>query len=84
MKSTGSRAKQGKASLPPRLRCKLRSIDDVRLELGRIYRDAKTNRRPVGDATKLAFILQILARLIEGSDIEARLAKLEESDSHDN
>lgn len=38
----------------------------------------------MSDATRLTFILQAIARLIETSDLEARLQKLEEADGHDD
>jgi len=65
---------------PPRdQRLPLKTAENVRSELARIYRDAKTGKRDVSDVSKLANILQIMARLIETSDIEARLEKLENS-----
>lgn len=62
----------------PRVRCRLNSIDDVKLELARLYREAKSGKRDVSDASKLANLLSILGRLIEGADIEAGIAALEE------
>jgi len=59
------------------VRCKLSSIDDVKAELGRIYREAKGGTRDVGDVSKLANILSIMGRLIEGSELEKRVRVLE-------
>jgi hypothetical protein len=84
MKSTGTRAKPRKPAAPPRLRCKLKTISDVEVELARLYRSAKSGRIAVGDASRLANILAILGRMIEGSDIEARLEKLEEVNVRDS
>jgi hypothetical protein len=62
---------------PSRLRLPLAAIEDVRRELARVYREAKSGRRDVQDASRLAHILSVLARLIEGADLERRIATLE-------
>ena len=62
---------------PPRLRLKLQTIDDVRAEMARLYREGKAGTRDVGEVSKLANVLALLGRMIEGSDIEKRLAELE-------
>ena len=81
MKTLALGTAQGKKGTPPRLRCPLRTIDDVRAELARLYRDAKAGRRDVSDASRLANMLFILGRMIEGAEFEARLEKLER-DAH--
>lgn len=63
---------------PPRLRLPLRTVDEVRLEIARLYREGKSGRRDVTDVSKLANVLAILGRLIEGSETLARLAQIEE------
>jgi hypothetical protein len=73
-------AQQGADTKPPsetRLRLALRTADDVRRELARIYRDGRAGRRDISDVSKLANVLQILGRMIETSDLEARIEKLE-------
>lgn len=65
------------AASPSRVRCPLRSLDDVKAELARVYRQAKGGSLRVEDASKLANVLSILARLIEGADLEARIAAIE-------
>jgi hypothetical protein len=67
----------GQAGGETRLRLPLRSAQDVRRELAKIHRDGKSGRRGVSDVSKLANILQILGRMIETSDLEARIEKLE-------
>jgi len=62
---------------PSRLRLPLASIEDVRRELARLYREAKSGRRDVQDASRLAHILGALGRMIEGADLERRIAALE-------
>lgn len=53
------------------------TLEDVRRELARLYREAKSGRRDVQDASRLAHVLSVLARLIEGADLERRIADLE-------
>ena len=55
----------------------LDTIADLKLELGRLYRAARRGDVPAADASKLAAVLALLLRAIEGSDIERRLATLE-------
>lgn len=64
---------------PKTVRVRLQTIDDVKHELGRIYRLARRGVMETQDLSRYANVLQILGRLIEGSDLEARLAKLEEA-----
>jgi hypothetical protein len=72
-----------KQAMPPRLRLPLATIRDVRRELARIYREGKSGQRDVVDVSRLANVLQILNRCIEGSEFEARLEKLE-SENNEN
>lgn len=65
---------------PPRLRIKLKTIDDVRAEMARLYREGKAGIRGVADVSRLANVLALLGRLIEGSDLEKRIAAIEESE----
>lgn len=62
---------------PRRLRTRLKNIDDVCKELGRLYREARAGLVEVQDASRLANMLQILARCIEGGELERRLEALE-------
>ena len=62
----------------PRLRLRLNTIDDVKAEMARLYREGKAGLREVGDLSKLANVLALLGRLIEGSELERRLQVLEE------
>jgi hypothetical protein len=73
-----TRASAGKpAASPPRVRAPLKTIDDVKAEMARLYREAKGGKRDASDASKLANMLSILARLIEGADFERRLEQIE-------
>lgn len=62
---------------PPRLRLPLSTAQDVVRELARLYRDGKSGQRDIQDVSRLANVLQILNRCIEGSTFEQRLEKLE-------
>lgn len=53
------------------------TLERVRVELAQIYGQAKVGERDVGDASKLANILAIVARLLEGPELQARVAALE-------
>jgi hypothetical protein len=81
-KPAASRASAGKRTTPPqapapRLRLRLNSIDDVKKELARLYREGKAGKRDVGNVSRLANVLSIMGRLIEGSELEARIAAIE-------
>ena len=62
----------------PSKRLNLNNIAGVRRELARLYRDARAELIPSQDASRLANMLNILAGMIERSDLEQRIAKLEE------
>lgn len=55
----------------------LRTLDDVAVELARLYRRAERGQIPTADASRLAYILTSLGKVIEASVIEARLTALE-------
>ena len=75
MSKTRTAARESAA--PPRLRLPLASAGDVARELARLYRQARAGQMEVQDASRLANILQILARVLETSDLEARIEALE-------
>lgn len=77
VKPAATRAKSRAASSPPRVRCPLRTIDDVKVELARLYRQAKSKKVDSVDASRMANMLSILARLIEGADLERRIEAIE-------
>lgn len=65
---------------PVRLRLRLNTIDDVKAEMARLYREGKAGTREVSDVSRLANVLALLGRLIEGSELERRLTALEETE----
>jgi hypothetical protein len=76
-KKTGGSAASAVAPRRQRFRAKLQSINDVQLQLGRLYREARSGTIRVEDASRLANILAILGRMVADSDLEARIAELE-------
>ena len=77
MKPSDPRAKSNPVTVAPRLRLKLQTLGDVRRELARIYREGKAGQREVADVSRLANVLQILAKAIEPGELEQRIEKLE-------
>jgi hypothetical protein len=63
--------------LPTPSRIDLKSIDDVRLEMARVYRDMKAGGIEKSDGTKLVYVLSQIGKLIELHDIENRIRTLE-------
>lgn len=60
-----------------RYRAKLDSMQDVRREMAKVYREARSEVIDVHSATKLTWCLQAVAKVIEGSDLEKRIEVLE-------
>ena len=48
--------------------------------MARLYREGKAGLRDVADVSRLANVLSLLGRLIEGSDLEKRLTAIEENE----
>jgi|GEM_PF-1019317 len=69
--------------LPPPPRQKgsiaLTKMHHIRAELATLYREARTGKIDLGDATKLTYILREIGRVIEGSDLEQRIEQLEQN-----
>lgn len=60
-----------------RIRLSLKTPSDVAKELARLYKRAQTKQIDIADASRLANILSILSRILETSELEKRIAKLE-------
>ncbi|OAP87413.1 hypothetical protein A4H96_14190 [Acidithiobacillus ferrooxidans] len=56
---------------------RLGTAAEVRMEMARLYREARTGQMEVSDATKLAYLLTQLATLMRIDDLEQRTAALE-------
>ena len=69
-------------TLPPqkgkRYRCELDTANDVKREMAKVYREARSGIIGTQDATKLTWCLQAVAKVIETSDIELRIEQLEQ------
>ena len=63
---------------PTPLKIDLKSIDDVRLEAARVYRDMRAQKIPTHDGTRLVYVLAQIGKLIEQHDLEMRISLLEE------
>lgn len=64
-------------TVTPAPRLELSTIDSVRREMARLYREAKAGNIPTADASRLAFILGQVGKLIEIGTLENRLNALE-------
>lgn len=63
--------------VPPPAKIDLKSIDDVRLEMARVYRQMKSGEIETSDGTKLVYVLGQIGKMIEVHDIEKRIELLE-------
>lgn len=57
----------------------LTKLSDVRFEVAKLYREARTGKIDVQDATRLAYLLQVLAKIIENGELEKRIEQLEQA-----
>lgn len=63
--------------LPTPREIHLKTADDVRLELARVYRDMRAQRIDMADGTKLAYVLGQLNKAIETGSLAERMEMLE-------
>jgi hypothetical protein len=66
------------ASPTPRVRA-LETAADVKREAGKLYRAARRGEIAASDASRLASVLALILKVIEGADLEARIATLEQT-----
>ncbi len=68
-------------TLPPqkgkRYRCQLDTMNDVKREMAKVYRECRSEILDAQTGTKLTWMLQGIAKVIEGSDLEKRIEVLE-------
>lgn len=62
---------------PKRIRCKLDTVADVKAEACKLYRSVRAKEIDASEAGKLAYLLQIIAKLAETADLERKLEELE-------
>ena len=63
--------------LPTPQDIKLKTADDVRLEMARVYRDMRQERIDASDGTKLVYVLTAINKAIETGLLESRMNALE-------
>lgn len=56
----------------------LKTIDDVRLEMAKVYRHMKLQKILTHDGTRLVYVLVQIGKMIELHDLEKRVNVLEE------
>lgn len=58
-------------------RLKLGSVADIKRELARLYREARREEISTQTATRLAYLLNMMAQLIETAELEKRVEAIE-------
>jgi hypothetical protein len=61
-----------------RYRCELSTVQDVRREMAKVYRECRSDILDVQSGTKMVWMLQGIAKVIETSDLEQRIEQLEQ------
>ena len=56
---------------------RLCTLTSVRQEMARVYREARHGKISVQEAGRLAFILSLIGKILEGADLEQRIAEVE-------
>ena len=64
-------------SIPTPNKIDLKSIDDVRLEMAKVYRSMKGKEIQACDGTRLVYVLSQIGKMIEVHEVEKRLVALE-------
>lgn len=60
----------------------LRDAHAIRRELASLYRDARNGKVGTQDATRLAYVLDLVRRAYEASVMQTRLEQLEKTSNH--
>jgi len=63
---------------PKKRRIALRTVEDCRREMARVYKDMRNREIETSDGSKLAYVLQQTADLIERGQLESRVRLLED------
>jgi pyruvate/2-oxoglutarate dehydrogenase complex dihydrolipoamide acyltransferase (E2) component len=63
--------------VPTPSRIDLKTIDDIRLEMARVYREMRTNQIEAQQGTRLVYVLSAIGKLIELHEFEKRIELLE-------
>lgn len=80
--SAGGRvpARSGRAPAPRRI--PLRTLDHVANELRKLYRDTRCGLVPSSDASRMAFVLDRLSKVLELTELERRICALESQEGN--
>src|SRR5712671_3351506 len=62
---------------PRRRKAQLSSLEGVRVEMSRIYREMESGKRDSQDGSRLVYVLTQIAKVLELTEIERRLITLE-------
>jgi hypothetical protein len=62
---------------PTRRKAQLTSMEGVRCEMARIYREIESGKRDSQDGSRLVYVLTQIAKVLEFTEIERRLIVLE-------
>lgn len=60
-----------------RYRCKLDSLQNIRSEMARLYRETRSGLIEVSDCSKLIYVLKLVADVTVSSELEQRIETLE-------
>ncbi len=83
-KSAGTQTGGGNVlTLPPRPKVDLHDGHAIRRELATLYRDARAGRVNTRDATRLAYILDMLRKAYETCVLQDRLEQIEKTIEHE-
>jgi len=63
---------------PTRRRPQLDRLEGVRVEISRVYREMEGGKRDTQDGSRLVYVLTQIARVLELTEIERRLIRLED------
>lgn len=63
---------------PSQRRIRLETVDQVRVEMARVYREARAGKLAPDAASKLFYMLGVLAKTTEVITVEHRLRRIEE------
>ncbi len=61
----------------PGRRPDLATLPDVRREMGRVYREMRSKKLETQDGTRLCFVLGQIGKLIQTTELEARIEAME-------
>lgn len=55
----------------------LKTADDIRLEMAKVYREMKSGKIALEDGTKLVYVLSQIGRMVETTDVQKRVEAME-------